>query len=102
MAGAADQATRVPTAHSGVPTTRPPLVHRAQPNEPERRSASASEPRLEYLLPDRPAPGALHEPAAPWLPNEPEPARERQEAAGAMLASTDRVTAVTERTRWAR
>ena len=80
------------------PAARPGLAERAQPNEAERRSASAPEPRLEYLLPDRPAPGALHEPGAPWQPNEPEPARARREAAGAVRASTDRVTAVTERT----
>jgi hypothetical protein len=30
---------------------------------------------LEYVLPDRSDPGhTLHEPASPWLPNEPEPA----------------------------
>ena len=90
-------ATRVPTAHSGVPTTRPPLVHHPRPNEPECALA-----RPEYLLDELPARRALHEPAAPWLPNEPANARERQEAAGAVLASTDRVTAVTERTRRAR
>jgi hypothetical protein len=83
------------------PAARPPLAARAQPNEPERRSASAPEPRLD-LLPDRHASRALHEPAAPWLPNKPAPARERQEAAGAVLASTDRVGAMTERTRRAR
>jgi hypothetical protein len=51
---------------------QPPLAHRPQPNEPERRAVSAPEPLIEYLLPDRPAPGALHEPATPWTPNEPE------------------------------
>ena len=55
------------------PATRPRLGDGAQPNEPERRSASAPEPRLEYALPEWPRPGgALHEPAAPWTPNEPE------------------------------
>jgi hypothetical protein len=44
------------------------LAHRPQPDEPERR--------LEYGLPEPLARGrALHEPAAPWLPNEPEPDR---------------------------
>ncbi len=48
------------------PAARPRLADRAQPNEPE--------PRLEYALPDLSARGhALHEPAALWLPNEPEP-----------------------------
>jgi hypothetical protein len=50
---------------------RPP----ARPNEPERRAASAPEPRLEYLLPDRPAPGALHESPGARTPNEPESGR---------------------------
>ena len=55
------------------PAAPPPLVHRPQPDEPERR--------LEYAFPEPPAPGrTLHEPAAPWLPNEPEP---RQRAASA-------------------
>jgi hypothetical protein len=58
------------TAPSLRPAAQPPLANRARPNEPERRSAP--EPRLEYLLPDPPTPGALHEPAALWLPNEPE------------------------------
>ena len=38
-----------------APTARPALADRAQPNEPERGSASAPEPRLEFLLPDRAA-----------------------------------------------
>jgi hypothetical protein len=46
------------------------------PNEPERRALD------EYLIPDRTGPGrALHDPASRWLPNEPEPARDRHEAA---------------------
>jgi hypothetical protein len=47
------------------PSARPPLLHRPRPNEPERHSVSAPEPRLEYVLPDRPTPGTLHESAAP-------------------------------------
>jgi hypothetical protein len=40
---------------------------------PERRPVARAERRLDYVLPDPPAPGrTLHEPAAPWLPNEPE------------------------------
>jgi hypothetical protein len=80
------------------PAAQPPIAHRLRPNEPERRSASAPEPRLEYVLPDRPAPRTLHEPAAARTPNEPEPARDRPEAAR-VLAAADRVTAVRERTR---
>jgi hypothetical protein len=59
-------------AHPAKPAAQPPIAHRPRPNEPERRAVSAPEPLLEYVLPDRPAPAALHEPAAPWLPNEPE------------------------------
>jgi hypothetical protein len=51
------------------PAARPPLVHRAQPDEPERNL----EHRLEYVSTAPTARGrTLHEPAAPWLPNEPE------------------------------
>jgi hypothetical protein len=46
---------------------RPPLADRAQPNEPERAPA-----RPEYLLSAPATAGALHEPSAPWTPNEPE------------------------------
>jgi hypothetical protein len=84
-----------------APPARPTLVNRVQPKEPE-RPPLRPQPRPDYLLDELPASRALHEPAAPWLPNEPEPARERQEAAGVLLASTDRVTTVTERTRRAR
>jgi hypothetical protein len=62
-----------PEAHQMTPVARPPLVQRPQPDEPERR--------LDYALPEPPARApALHEPAAPWLPNEPEP---RQKSAAA-------------------
>jgi hypothetical protein len=55
-------------AHPKRRAARPPLVHRPQPDEPER----APEPRLEYVMTEPPARGrTLHEPAAPWLPNEP-------------------------------
>jgi hypothetical protein len=51
------------------------LASRPAPNEPERRPEPAPERPLEYVLPDPPAPGpVLHETAAPWTPNEPEPA----------------------------
>jgi hypothetical protein len=59
-------------AHPLRRTAQPPHVERSRPNEPEPGSASAPEPRLEFLLPDLPAPGALHEPAAARPPNEPE------------------------------
>jgi hypothetical protein len=58
--------------------TRPParLASRPAPNEPERR------PLHEYVMPEQPGPGrTLHEPAACWRPNEPEPTRDRHEAA---------------------
>ena len=55
------------------PAARPPLARRPQPNEPERALA-----RPEYLPSAPPAPGALHEPAAPWLPNEPESGADRR------------------------
>jgi hypothetical protein len=69
-------------AHPLRPAARPPLAERARPNEPERHSVSTPEPRLEYVLPDRPAPtpGALHEPAAPGGRTNP-----RAAPAGAML-----------------
>ena len=42
-------------------------------------------PRLDYVMPDPPVLGpTLHEPAAPWLPNEPEPGRNRHEVAPAL------------------
>jgi hypothetical protein len=57
-----------PKAQPARPAARPPLVHRPRPDEPERDAA----PRLNYVMPDPAAPGrTLHEPAAPWLPNEP-------------------------------
>ena len=42
------------------------------PNEPERR------PLHDYVIPDQAGPGrTLHEPAACWMPNEPEPGRDK-------------------------
>jgi hypothetical protein len=49
------------------PAPRPRLADRARPNEPKRARA-----RPQYLLTQPPAPGALHETSALWLPNEPE------------------------------
>ena len=55
------------------------LAARPTPNEPERR------PLNEYVIPDQPGPGrTLHEPAASWRPNEPEPDGNRQEIAMAL------------------
>ena len=46
-----------------------PAAPEEKPGEPERGAG----PRPDYVLPDRGAPGrTLHEPAAPWMPNEPE------------------------------
>ena len=70
---AADTRPAVVTAHPSdgqpeAPAARPPLVRGARPDKPERGAAR----RLEYALAQPPASGrALHEPAAPWLPNEP-------------------------------
>jgi hypothetical protein len=56
------------------------LPSRPVPNEPEPRALH------EYVIPDRAGPGhALHEPAARWTPNEPEPARGRHEVAAVSL-----------------
>jgi hypothetical protein len=58
-----------PKPPAARPAARPPLARRPRPSEPERGAG----PRLDYVMPDRPVHGhALHEPAAPWLPNEPE------------------------------
>jgi hypothetical protein len=47
-----------------------PLVHAPQPDEPERGATR----RLQCAMPNQPVHGhALHEPAAPWQPKEPEP-----------------------------
>jgi hypothetical protein len=56
-------------AQPKAPAAPPPLVQCPQPNEPE---GGAGRPR-HYIIPDQPLPGrTLHEPAAAWLPNEPE------------------------------
>jgi hypothetical protein len=62
-------------AQPSRPAARPGGAHLPGPNEPKRRPDRRAERRLEYGLPDPPRPGhTLHEPASPWLPNEPEPA----------------------------
>jgi hypothetical protein len=51
------------------PAPRPPLVHRPQPDEPGRGAGR----RAQRVPTEPPAPGrTLHQPAAPWLPSEPE------------------------------
>jgi hypothetical protein len=72
QAEAAREADAPRAAHPLRPAARPRLVERARPNEPETSAAPTPAPRLAYGLPDRPAPGALHEPAAARTPNEPE------------------------------
>jgi len=58
----------------------PAAIARPRPNKPESRSVS------EYLTPDQPS-RTLHELAACWTPNEPEPGRERHEGPGAVDAT---------------
>jgi hypothetical protein len=54
------------------------LAPRPAPNEPKKSAA----PRLDYVMADPSASGrTLHEPAAAWLPNEPEPGSAPTEAA---------------------
>jgi hypothetical protein len=62
------------------PAPRREISHRPEPSEPEPKQPepcpepNQPERRLEYVLPEPPEPGrALHEPAAPWMPNQPEP-----------------------------
>jgi hypothetical protein len=71
-----------PRAHPAKPGARPPLTSRPRPNEPERRAR----PEPEYLS-SQPPIGALHEPVARWLPNEPEPDLTR-ETSGTVLPAT--------------
>jgi hypothetical protein len=73
----AEQAAGAIERPASRPATR--VSRRAEPNEPKRDAA----PRLAYVLPDLPGSGpTLHEPAAPWLPNEPESAPGRTAGAG--------------------
>jgi hypothetical protein len=61
-----------------TPAALPPLVDRAPPNEPDTAA------RLGCVPSEPPAPGrTLHEPAAPWLPNEPDSDRLSAAAAAA-------------------
>ena len=70
-----------------TPAPRAPLIDRSPPNEPERDAGR----RQEYVPTEPPASGrTLHEPAAPWLPNEPETGQDRQEAPGPICAAEGR------------
>jgi hypothetical protein len=102
----AEQAAQVPVA-APAPVraqpsrlaTRPADAHRREPNEPKRLADPRAERCLEYALPGRFDPGrTLHEPASPWLPNEPEPAPgEPAHAKGAAAADI-----LVHRTAWSR
>ena len=71
------QSSRYPPSPSAP---RTPLFSR--PNEPEPRPGSRPQRRLEYVLPAPLAPGhTLHEPAAPWMPDEAGPDRDGDPAA---------------------
>jgi hypothetical protein len=67
----AEQAVAPGAALAARPTRsapRAPLAQAPPPSEPEPPAC-----RLQYVMPEPPPPGrALHEPAAPWLPDEPE------------------------------
>jgi hypothetical protein len=63
-------------AQRKAPATPPPLAAGPRPNKPERGAA----PRPEYVLTELPSPArTLHEPAAPWTPNEPEDRADKKE-----------------------
>jgi hypothetical protein len=67
----AEQAVEAGPALAARPTRRAPrrpLADGLRPSEPEQPAR-----QLQYVMPEPPAPGrALHEPAAPWLPDKPE------------------------------
>jgi hypothetical protein len=66
-------------AHTLRPAVHSQGARHAEPNEPERALA-----RPQYLPGAPPTSGALHEPAASWLPNDPERSADpRLEASGA-------------------
>ena len=69
----AEQALGERSGHAALARPRSGLQRgRRSPSVHNRTNPSAAPARPEYLLSEPPAPGALHEPAAPWLPNEPE------------------------------
>ena len=93
VAGA--QVLEVPPRQSCAPAR---LASRSVPNEAERCAEPAPEPRLGYVLPATLAPGhTLHESAAPWMPNELEPATVQASKADGATASTRSRQACTPR-----
>jgi hypothetical protein len=78
QAGQAAATDPIPAAHPTGRAPRPAVANRRHPNEPERDAPH----RLEYAPPEEPVPDrTLHEPAVPWMPNEPDaerPARPNQ------------------------
>ncbi len=88
----ADGRCRRPCARSRPdPQRAAENADRPRPNEPEPRLGSPSERGPEYVLPDPPGPGRmLHEPAASWIPNEPEPALALPPAPALPVAHGDR------------
>jgi hypothetical protein len=71
---------RVPARLAPRAAAHPKAAHRCAPNEPE----PCPESGLKYPLAEPPASGrTLHEPAAPWLPNEPKRGPEGPRRSGA-------------------
>jgi hypothetical protein len=78
-------------ARSSRPAARRANAGRPRPNKPEPRPGSPSERGPEYMLPNPSGPGRTrHEPAAPWMPNEPEPALALPPAPALPVAHGDR------------
>jgi hypothetical protein len=74
QAGQALEAAPARAAHPIRPAARPPLDPRRPPDEPGR---AAARPLDDVLTEPRAQARALHEAAAPWLPNGPEPRQSR-------------------------
>jgi hypothetical protein len=71
QAAAGAELAEMPPRQSSAPVRR--ASRPAPPNEPEHLPEPAPERRLEYVPPATLAPGqTLHEPPAPWAPNEPD------------------------------
>jgi hypothetical protein len=98
---AAAAAAEVPERHAAPPAlvrtqaprpaARPKDAQRRGPNEPARRPDAGPVRGLEYVPPDPPASGrTMHEPAAPWTPNEPETGRAPHAPSGAVSRTPTR------------